>query len=976
MDKRFVIFLLACFLLMVGNLFVASLFDDPPTDIILKTAEVDAGSPVETVVGQLTAKDPDGGRHRFDLDDNAEGRFKIAKRDLGFDLVVAREDLLPDTEHKITVKVTDQRGREMSKSFVITVVKPAIKPTVEDPPVVPPNEPVVRREDPQPEIEPVAPGSIPQQWVALGSAQRENDPTKKPAYDMLVILTNQGAAIEQIELNSPNYLHLEDRQWRRGYLGYLALTDAEGGGAQVRVVGRGTPAEKAGLRAPVYYKKGELNDQGELSKVGEVKTPGDVIVAIQFSGGAKLAVKGALDFEARMRDAGVGQEITLTVRREKEGDKEEITLDPTALGKRPLDVIHPERQSRLAPFDPLSMLLTLQSVRRKATKEEWSIEKTLGAATAASEGDGALLIEVDPGGPADQAGLQRGDIITEIDGTEITAPMDVDQKLLEAPAGARLAVKFQRLGQPHTEIVSLPEEIDGVDLRRGNWRIVKQTESEVEFRRHVDVLNLDVIKRFRLANSLSEKGGPAYHLTMEIEIINTGDQASEIAYQLDGPTGLPVEGWWYGMKIGRDWGSVGERDIAYQYQDEAPQLVGCLRIVNDGVLPEEVAPSDPQKPTPLRYVGVDARYFSAALKPLRSEGDPGEIWFRHLRPIRVGLLPLEKKRAKTANTSFRLVSIEHELQPSEAIKKNFLLYVGPKRPELLASPIYQLSELVYYGWFSWVAQLMVGLLHFFHGIAPNYGLAIIMLTVMVRACMFPLSKKQVLNAQKMQELQPVIRQINEKHKNAPEKRMAETRELFKKNNYNPFGGCLVLFVQLPIFIGLYRGLAVDVELRQTPLFEGLGWCSNLAAPDMLYYWEKIMPAFLASDIGWLGPYFNLLPVITIALFLVQQKMFTPPPADDQAAMQMKMMKYMMIFFLFMFFCVPSGLCIYFIASSSWGIAERKLLPKLTGVKATAANTAEPETSAAAVRKQRAADRSAGNGSATRSKKKRKKKGKK
>ena len=98
---------------------------------------------------------------------------------------------------------------------------------------------------------------------------------------------------------------------------------------------------------------------------------------------------------------------------------------------------------------------------------------------------------------------------------------------------------------------------------------------------------------------------------------------------------------------------------------------------------------------------------------------------------------------------------------------------------------------------------------------------------------------------------------------------------------------------------------------------------------MLFDWSRFMPAFINSGMGifGLGPYFNLLPILTIVLFIWQQKMFMPPPADEQAAMQQKIMQYMMIFMGLMFFKVASGLCIYFIASSLWGLAERKFLPK-------------------------------------------------
>ena len=102
---------------------------------------------------------------------------------------------------------------------------------------------------------------------------------------------------------------------------------------------------------------------------------------------------------------------------------------------------------------------------------------------------------------------------------------------------------------------------------------------------------------------------------------------------------------------------------------------------------------------------------------------------------------------------------------------------------------------------------------------------------------------------------------------------------------------------------------------------------------MLFDWSRFMPAWFNAGVGMfgLGPYFNLLPVLTIILFIWQQKMFMPPAADEQAAMQQKMMKYMMIFMGLMFFKVASGLCIYFIASSLWGLGERRFLPKAAPV---------------------------------------------
>lgn len=137
----------------------------------------------------------------------------------------------------------------------------------------------------------------------------------------------------------------------------------------------------------------------------------------------------------------------------------------------------------------------------------------------------------------------------------------------------------------------------------------------------------------------------------------------------------------------------------------------------------------------------------------------------------------------------------------------------------------------------------------------------------------------------MQELKPEMDKLKEKYKNDMQKQSQAMQEIYKKHNINPLAGCLPMFIQLPIFLGLYRALMVDVELRQAPLLGGaIRWCSNLAAPDMFFDWSGFMPEFITSGIGilGLGPYLNVLPLITVSLFLLQQKLFMPEPANEQA----------------------------------------------------------------------------------------------
>jgi len=595
-----------------------------------------------------------------------------------------------------------------------------------------------------------------------------------------------------------------------------------------------------------------------------------------------------------------------------------------------------------------------------------------------------------------EPGLQVGDIITKIGGQDVRTAMDFDAYLTTSwpgqspevtvrrtdPTGATVTREFTvTLTQQPLSIIqpevnqdsalglqdplsflftldsigdkTIPrgsEELPIPSLREGNWEVTELDDDGssgpgVEFRFRLAESDLEelgvsgaleIVKRYRLAripdDRLSDENGPSYHLTMDVEIENVGKSSLRVGYRLDGPNGLPLEGWWYSNKIHpTKFSSAGARDVVWRTSTSGHGLLGCSKIYSETKEAEEKgqAPALPLfadgKPQAVDYAGVDTQYFAVVLRPDVADGAP-KPQFRQAVAVPAGDVGEKTKaKIKTTNVSFRLTSQPEPIPAGKTSKQSFVIFAGPKKPDLLAE--YGLEDCIAYGWFWFVAIPLSWILHFFEGMwFVNYGLAIILLTVLVRSCMIPLSRKATKNAQMMQELAPEMKRIAEQYKNDMEKRGTAQRELFAKHNYNPFGGCLLMFIQLPIFIGLYRSLSVDVELRQAPFIPGLGWCSNLAGPDMLFYWLDWMPGFLANETGWLGPYFNILPIITIFLFLLQQKMFMPPATDDQTRMQQQVMKFMMIFMGFLFFKVASGLCVYFIASSLWGVAERKLLP--------------------------------------------------
>ncbi|NOZ39426.1 MAG: membrane protein insertase YidC [Planctomycetes bacterium] len=484
------------------------------------------------------------------------------------------------------------------------------------------------------------------------------------------------------------------------------------------------------------------------------------------------------------------------------------------------------------------------------------------------------------------------------------------------------------------------EEIVGVALRNSNWEIANRDETSVTFRAVLPKYNLEVQKTYRLqpvpAEEQKNKNYPGYGLTLDLVVRNLGEQDMPLRYRLDGPNGLPIEGWWYANKIGREWGAAGIRDVVARHVGNDTVQVGPTTIAKGD--------AETMQGPPLAFAGVDAQYFSAILLPRKPKLETS--WIDEMRSVSFSPEPKVRPiEGKYANVTCRLISHETDLAAGETLEHSYDIFAGPKRPKLLAnyhaseSTQYGLGDLMYYGWFSPVSKAMLGILHFFYGIIGNYGIAIIMLTVLVRSLMFPISRKQAKSMAKMQELRPEMDKIKAKYKQDMQKQSQATQELYRKHNINPLAGCLPMFIQLPIFLGLYRALMVDVELRQAPLLgDAIRWCSNLASPDMFYDWSSFMPDFInrGEGIFELGPYLNILPLVTCGLFILQQKMFMPEAANEQAAMQQKIMKYMMLFMGFMFFKVAAGLCLYFIASSIWGIAERKMLPKPSTTGALAA----------------------------------------
>ena len=236
---------------------------------------------------------------------------------------------------------------------------------------------------------------------------------------------------------------------------------------------------------------------------------------------------------------------------------------------------------------------------------------------------------------------------------------------------------------------------------------------------------------------------------------------------------------------------------------------------------------------------------------------------------------------------------EITLQSGERKKLDYLVYIGPKDVEQLKAAGHNLDKVVHFGFFNILAQPLFLVLTFFYGFFKNYGVAIILLTVLIKIIFWPLTHKSYSSMKAMQKLQPEMQKLREKHAGDKERLNKEMMALYKTHSVNPLGGCLPMLVQIPVFFALYKVLLDSIALRHAPF---AFWLTDLSAKD---------------------PYY-ITPLLMGASMFVQQKM-TPSTADP---MQAKIFMMMPIIFTFMFLNFPSGLVIYWLVNNLLTIIQQ------------------------------------------------------
>jgi YidC/Oxa1 family membrane protein insertase len=284
----------------------------------------------------------------------------------------------------------------------------------------------------------------------------------------------------------------------------------------------------------------------------------------------------------------------------------------------------------------------------------------------------------------------------------------------------------------------------------------------------------------------------------------------------------------------------------------------------------------------IAWAGYESKYFLAAMVPQN--------------PTLTSLaLSVDPRNMVSVN----MKSTPTIIPPGQVASFGYSLFLGPKENDILKAQGVGLENAIDFGsWMKWLAMPLLISIKFLNSYVHNYGIAIIILTILIKIIFWPLGNKSYKSMKEMQKLQPKIAELREKYKSDKAKLSQETMALYKTHKVNPLGGCLPMVIQIPVFFGLYKALMYSIELRHAPFY---WWIQDLSAKD---------------------PYY-ITPIIMGATMLVQQKM-TPSMGDP---MQQKIMMFMPVVFTFLFVNFPSGLVIYWLFQNVLSIGQQYYINK-------------------------------------------------
>ena len=266
---------------------------------------------------------------------------------------------------------------------------------------------------------------------------------------------------------------------------------------------------------------------------------------------------------------------------------------------------------------------------------------------------------------------------------------------------------------------------------------------------------------------------------------------------------------------------------------------------------------------------------------------------------------------------------EIKLAAGETVKFDSMIFAGPEKLDLLQKYNLGFEKIRRYYRFSLfdaMGKIVYSLMHWAHKMIPNWGVCIILISLLICFCTYPLTIQSMTSMKKLQALQPKMLALKEKHKDNPQKMNKEIMELYRENKVNPMGGCLPMLLQMPVFIGLYQALLRDVDFKGANFL----WIKDLSEPDRLITFKSQLPL--------IGNELNLLPIIMTIVMFIQQKMTSKSMviADSNQAAQQKMMTIIMPIFLgAIFYKLASGLTIYFTTFYILSIFTQMKMSKVT-----------------------------------------------
>ncbi len=330
--------------------------------------------------------------------------------------------------------------------------------------------------------------------------------------------------------------------------------------------------------------------------------------------------------------------------------------------------------------------------------------------------------------------------------------------------------------------------------------------------------------------------------------------------------------------------------------------VGFVLLANDSLEEIEIEKKAEEKSHEgkIQWLAYENEYFMTAVVP----ADPGKGLFRG-RMKESGLL------------HGTYLPAQQTLNPLETAAASYTLYLGPRDLGILKALGLHLERAVDFGWTDLIAKPLLYTLRFFNQYLHNYGLSIILLTILVKLLFWPLTHKSYKSMKEMKKLQPRMAKIREKYKDNREQMNKETMALYRTYKVNPMGGCLPMVIQIPVFFALFRILGNAIELRHAPF---LLWINDLSAPDRLFSFPFQIP-FMTPPSG--------IPILTLlmgASMFIQQKM-TPTPGDPTQA---KIMLFLPVIFTFMFINFPSGLVLYWLVNNLLSIGQQYRIQKAPG----------------------------------------------